>query len=110
MLQQIAHLPPNPMGFPCTSSRPCFFSLFSEKMFFLEKSWGTLRQHDIPFFYIFTDVVNSGADDFETAEDLHDAVGHILQEAVPEGGDCGDIDDVCNQLFSLIKRFVSLDN
>eukprot|EP00794_Sanderia_malayensis_P015302 gene15302-16879_t len=59
---------------------------------------------DLHMLQYVVDVVNSGADDFENAEDLHDAVGHILMEAVPEGGNFGDIDDVCDRLFNLIKR------
>ncbi len=50
------------------------------------------------------DVVNSSVDDFDTAEDLHEAVGHILQEVIPE--DEAHINELCDKLFKLIKRCV----
>lgn len=52
------------------------------------------------------DVVNAGADDFECSDDLNEAVGHILQEIIPEDGHVSSngLDDICNGLFRIIRK------
>lgn len=49
-----------------------------------------------------TDILESGSDDFESGEDIHDAVGTILTEVAGDEGE-EDIIDICNQLMSALK-------
>ena len=51
------------------------------------------------------DILESGSDDFESGEDIHDAVGSILAEVAGDEGE-DDIIDICNQLMSALKGFV----
>lgn len=55
---------------------------------------------DEDLFQYVTDILESGSDDFESGEDIHDAVGSILAEVA---GEEGDIIDICNQLLSGLK-------
>lgn len=48
------------------------------------------------------DVLESGSDDFESGEDIHDAVGSILTEVAGDEGE-EDIIDICNQLMGALK-------
>ena len=49
-----------------------------------------------------SDILESGSDDFESGEDIFDAVGSILAEVVgDEGGH--NIIDICNQLLAALK-------
>ena len=51
-------------------------------------------------------VVHTSASDFECPDDLNEAVGHILQEVLPEDGNgaSGCLDDVCKGLFGIIRQ------
>ncbi|XP_065061208.1 ATP-binding cassette sub-family F member 3-like [Rhopilema esculentum] len=49
------------------------------------------------------DVVNSSAEDFESSDELNDAVGHILQEVIPDNDDIQSLDDICSGLYHIIK-------
>lgn len=51
------------------------------------------------------DILESGSDDFESGEDIHDAVGSILAEVAGDEGE-DDIVDICNQLMSGLKGYV----
>ena len=57
------------------------------------------------FITFYPDVVNSGAEDFESSDELNDAVGHILQEVIPDNGadDIQCLDDICSGLYHIIK-------
>ena len=50
--------------------------------------------------------MHTGADDFECPDDLNEAVGHILQEVIPEDANSASVclDDVCNGLFRIIRQ------
>ena len=52
-----------------------------------------------------SDILESGSDDFESSEDIHDAVGSILTEVAGDGGE-EDIIDICNQLMGALKGYV----
>ena len=51
--------------------------------------------------------MNSSIDDFECVDDLSEAVGPILQEVLPENEGSDDMDVICSELFSLLKRLVT---
>lgn len=48
------------------------------------------------------DILESGSDDFESGEDIYDAVGSILAEVAGDEGD-DDIINICNQLMTGLK-------
>ena len=48
------------------------------------------------------DVTKTSVDDFETVDDLYDAVGAVLHEAT-ENDDEDDIKNICNGIINLIK-------
>ena len=52
-----------------------------------------------------SDILESGVDDFESGEDIHDAVGSILAEVAGDEGE-DYIIDICNQLLSALKGYV----
>ena len=52
-----------------------------------------------------SDILESGSDDFESGEDIHDAVGNILTEVSGDEGE-EDIIDICNQLMGALKGYV----
>lgn len=52
-------------------------------------------------------MTSSSIEDFETVDDLYDAVGDILHEAA-ENEKEDDIKDICNGIIKLIKKFVNL--
>lgn len=56
-----------------------------------------------------SDVLESGSDDFESGEDIHDAVGSILTEVAGDEGE-EDIIDICNQLMGALKGCVETSN
>ena len=65
------------------------------------------RLHADCFNYLkLEDILESGSDDFESGDDIHDAVGSILAEVAGDEGD-DDIIDICNQLLSVLKGYVS---
>ena len=51
---------------------------------------------------ILSDILESGSDDFESGEDIFDAVGSILAEVAGDEGD-DNIIDICNQLLAALK-------
>ncbi|KAJ7376207.1 ATP-binding cassette sub- F member 3 [Desmophyllum pertusum] len=57
---------------------------------------------DDDLFQYVADILESGSDDFESGEDIHDAVGSILAEVAGDEGE-DDIIDICNQLMSALK-------
>ncbi|XP_020606555.1 ATP-binding cassette sub-family F member 3-like [Orbicella faveolata] len=57
---------------------------------------------DDDLFQYVTDILESGSDDFESGEDIHDAVGSILTEVAGDEGE-EDIIDICNQLMGALK-------
>jgi len=56
-----------------------------------------------------SDILESGSDDFESGEDIHDAVGSILTEVAGDEGE-EDIIDICNQLMGALKGYVETSN
>ena len=48
------------------------------------------------------DVLESGSEDFESGEEIYDAVGSILAEVAGDEGD-EKIIDLCNQLMGALK-------
>ena len=56
-----------------------------------------------------SDVLESGSDDFESGEDIHDAVGSILTEVAGDEEE-EDIIDICNQLMGALKGCVETSN
>ena len=52
-----------------------------------------------------SDILESGSDDFESGEDIYDAVGSILAEVAGDEGE-DDIIDICNQLRCALKGYV----
>ena len=48
------------------------------------------------------DVLESGSEDFESGEEIYDAVGSILAEVAGDEGD-DKIIDLCNQLMGALK-------
>ena len=56
-----------------------------------------------------SDILESGSDDFEGGEDIHDAVGSILTEVAGDEGE-DDIIDICNQLMDALKGYVETSN
>lgn len=56
-----------------------------------------------------SDILESGSDDFESGEDIHDAVGSILAEVAGDEGE-DNIIDICNQLMSALKGYVQTNN
>ncbi|CAH3134847.1 unnamed protein product [Pocillopora meandrina] len=57
---------------------------------------------DDELFKYVTDILESGVDDFESGEDIYDAVGSILAEVAGDEGE-DEIIDLCNQLLSTLK-------
>jgi len=51
---------------------------------------------------ILLDVTKTSVDDFETVDDLYDAVGAVLHEAT-ENDDEDDIKNICNGIINLIR-------
>ena len=59
------------------------------------------------FFEILTsDILESGSDDFESGEDINDAVGSILAEVAGGEEEEDDVIEICNQLMSALKGYV----
>lgn len=48
------------------------------------------------------DILESGSEDFESGEEIYDAVGSILAEVAGDEGD-DKIIDLCNQLMGALK-------
>lgn len=48
------------------------------------------------------DILESGSEDFESGEEIYDAVGSILVEVAGDEGD-DKIIDLCNQLMGALK-------
>ena len=48
------------------------------------------------------DILESGSEDFESGEEIYDAVGSILAEVAGDEGD-DKINDLCNQLMGALK-------
>ncbi|XP_073246367.1 ATP-binding cassette sub-family F member 3-like isoform X2 [Porites lutea] len=57
---------------------------------------------DGDLFQYVTDVLESGSEDFESGEEIYDAVGSILAEVAGDEGD-DKIIDLCNQLMGALK-------
>ena len=51
-------------------------------------------------------VLEHGADDFETVDDLYDAIGDMLLEVDGKGED--DIREICDRLMEVMKRYKGL--
>ena len=51
------------------------------------------------------DVTNTSAEDFETVEDLYDAVGGVLHEAT-ENEDEDEIRKICHGVMNLFRKYV----
>lgn len=65
---------------------------------------GVVPDIDLHLLQYMVDVMNSSIDDFECVDDLSEAVGPILQEVLPENEGSDDMDVICSELFSLLKR------
>ena len=54
---------------------------------------------------LIADILESGSDDFESGEDIHDAVGSILAEVAGNEGEDNSI-DICNEFMCVLKGYV----
>uniref|UniRef100_A0A8C5M8C1 ATP-binding cassette sub-family F member 3 n=1 Tax=Leptobrachium leishanense TaxID=445787 RepID=A0A8C5M8C1_9ANUR len=60
-------------------------------------------QLDAELFQYVTDVIDSGQSDFESEDDLFDAVGAILQDVSGDSKDDEDIRDVCQRMYMTMR-------
>ena len=49
-----------------------------------------------------TGILENGADDFETVDDLYEAIGDMLLEVDGKGED--DVREICDRLMEVMKR------
>ena len=56
--------------------------------------------------FLITGVLEHGADDFDTVDDLYEAIGDMLLEVDGKGED--DIREICNRLMEVMKRYKSV--
>lgn len=65
-----------------------------------------VRDRHLLFEILTSDILESGSDDFESGEDIHDAVGSILAEVAGGEEEEDDVIEICNQLMNALKGYV----
>ncbi|KAM4693782.1 ATP-binding cassette sub-family F member 3 [Discoglossus pictus] len=69
---------------------------------FVEILRSEFPQLDTELFQYVTDVLDSGRADFESENDLFEAVGELLQDVSGDSKDDEDIRDICNRIYSTL--------
>ncbi|KAG8581724.1 hypothetical protein GDO81_007779 [Engystomops pustulosus] len=85
-----------------TSSAPALY-LPANMATFVEILRSEFPQLDAELFQYVTDVLDSGQSDFESENDLFEAVGELLQDVSGDTKDDDDIRDICQRMYRTMR-------